>query len=194
MIRSTFLPFEADAILKIPLSRSLPDDKLIWMGNNRGEFTVKSAYHLAHSLVKSREEAECSNGDPFKPFWKILWRLKLPAKVKIFVWQACVNGLPTRDKVCSLGISSNFECPICGKDSENVHHALLHCDFANRVWGCWSDVPHMILRYNWSFQDSALHFLAHKPSHDLELFFTVAWAIWFNRNKVIHDDMCSSPS
>ena len=39
-----------------------------------------------------------------------------------------------------------------------------------------------------------MHFFAHKPSHDLELFFTVAWAIWFNRNKVIHDDMCSSPS
>ena len=29
MIRSAFLPFKADAILKIPLSRSLPDDKLI---------------------------------------------------------------------------------------------------------------------------------------------------------------------
>ena len=148
MIRSTFLPFEADAILKIPLSRSLSDDKLIWMGNNRGEFTVKSAYHLAHSLVESREEAECSNGDPFKSLWKILWRLKLLAKVKIFVWRACVNGLPTRDKVCSRGISSNSECPICGRDSKNVHHALLHCDFANRVWGCWSDMPHMILRYN----------------------------------------------
>ena len=151
MIRSTFLPFEADAILKIPLSRRLPDDKLIWMGNNQGEFTIKSAYHLAHSLVESREVAECSNGDPFKPLWKILWRLKLPAKVKIFVWWACVNGLPTRGKVCSRGISSNPECPICGGDSENVHHALLHCDFANRVWDCWSDMPHMILRYNWSF-------------------------------------------
>ena len=73
MIRSAFLPFEADAILKIPLSHSLPDDKLIWMGNNRGEFTVKSAYHLAHCLVESKEEAESSNGDPFKPLWKNLW-------------------------------------------------------------------------------------------------------------------------
>ena len=151
MIRSTFLPFEADAILKIPLSRSLPDDKLIWMGNNRGEFTVKSAYHLAHCLVESKAEAESSNGDPFKPLWKNLWRLKLPAKVKIFVWRACVNGLLTRDKVCSHGISSNPECPICGKVLENVHHALLHCDFSNRVWGCWFGVPHMILRNNWSF-------------------------------------------
>ena len=39
-----------------------------------------------------------------------------------------------------------------------------------------------------------MHFLTNKPSHDLELFLTVAWAIWFNRNRVIHNDMCSSPS
>ena len=194
MIRSAFLPFEADAILKIPLSRSLPDDKLIWMGNNRGEFTVKSAYHIAHCLVESKEEVESSNGDPFKPLWKNLWRLKLPAKVKIFAWRACVNGLPTMEKVCSRGISTSSDCPICGKELENVHHALLLCDFANLVWDCWFDVPQMILRNNWTFHDLAMHVLIHKPSHDLELFLTVAWAIWFNRNKVIHEDKCSSPS
>ena len=39
-----------------------------------------------------------------------------------------------------------------------------------------------------------MYILVHKPSHDLELFLTAAWAIWFNRNKVIHEDKCSSPS
>ena len=56
MIRAAFLPFEADAILKIPISHNLPDDKLIWMGNNWGEFTVKNAYHVAHGLVEAKEE------------------------------------------------------------------------------------------------------------------------------------------
>ena len=79
---------------------------------------------------------ESSNGDPFKPLWKNLWCPKLPAKVKIFAWRACVNGLPIMEKVCSRGISTSFECPICGKELENVHHALLLCDFANLVWDC----------------------------------------------------------
>ena len=35
--------------------------------------------------------------------------------------------------------------------------------------------------------------LAHKPSQDLELFFTVVWAIWYNRNRTIHEGKCSSP-
>ncbi len=65
LIRAAFLTFEADAILKIPLSHSLPDDKLIWMGNNRGEFTVKNAYHFAHCLVGAKEEMESSGGGPF---------------------------------------------------------------------------------------------------------------------------------
>ena len=98
------------------------------------------------------------------------------------------------EKVCSRGISTSSECPICGKELENVHHALLLYDFANLVWDCWSDVPQMILRNNWTFHDSTMHILVHKPSHDLELFLTVAWAIWFNRNKVNHEEKCSSPS
>nr|POF20470.1 hypothetical protein CFP56_63887 [Quercus suber] len=35
LVRSIFLPFEAESILKIPISYSLPKDQLIWMGNNR---------------------------------------------------------------------------------------------------------------------------------------------------------------
>ena len=34
MIRATFLPFEADSILKIPLRHNLPKDKIIWIGNS----------------------------------------------------------------------------------------------------------------------------------------------------------------
>lgn len=43
VVRALFLPFEADTILKIPLSHNMPEDKLIWIGNKRGVFIVKSA-------------------------------------------------------------------------------------------------------------------------------------------------------
>ena len=42
-----FLPHEAELIKSIPLSVQLPEDKLIWAGNNNGKFSVKSAYRLA---------------------------------------------------------------------------------------------------------------------------------------------------
>ena len=47
LIRAVFLPFEADTILNMPLSYNLPEDKLIWTSNRRGDFTVKSAYYIA---------------------------------------------------------------------------------------------------------------------------------------------------
>jgi len=63
-VRALFFPFEADMILKIPLSYNLPEDKLIWVGNKKGEFTVKSAYFVTNKLLDTRDEGECSSGDP----------------------------------------------------------------------------------------------------------------------------------
>lgn len=63
-VRALFLPFEADMILKIPLSHNLPEDKLIWIGSKRGEFTIKSAYFVATKLLDTKDEGECSTGDP----------------------------------------------------------------------------------------------------------------------------------
>ena len=38
LIRAIFLPFEAETILSILLSYSLPDDSIVWIGNKRGVF------------------------------------------------------------------------------------------------------------------------------------------------------------
>ena len=38
----------------------------------QGEFTVKSAYHIAHKLIDSMEEGESSLGDPRTPLWQSL--------------------------------------------------------------------------------------------------------------------------
>ena len=66
-VRSIFLLFEASTIFKIPLNYNLPEDSLIWIGNKRGVFTVRSAYHIASSLVDSNEEGDCSYPNSRKP-------------------------------------------------------------------------------------------------------------------------------
>ena len=42
--------------------------------------------------------------------------------------------------------------------------------------------------------DVALEFIVKGSPHDLELFFVVAWSIWWNRNQAIHEDSGSTPS
>lgn len=192
LIRATFLPFEADTILKIPLSHDLPEDKIIWLGNSRGVFTVKSAYHIAHNLMGSKMGEECSNGDPCKPIWRKLWHLNLPAKIKIFAWRACVNGLPTMEAIYNRGISQTKICPVCGNEAESLDHALLDCIFSSTVWSHWSENPLSIHGIKKSFLDSIIYILSHATLQDLELFFATAWAIWFNRNRLVHEG-CGLP-
>ena len=141
LVRAMFLPFEVDSILRIPLSYSMPEDKLIWLGNKRGEFTVKSAYHIAFNLLEPKKGGKCSSRDPYKSLWKRLWRLNLPAKVKVFAWRACINGLPTMDAICIRGISNDRGYPICKKVPECINHAFLSCDFSILVWNQWTENP-----------------------------------------------------
>ena len=173
MTRATFLPFEADSILKIPLSHNLPEDKIIWIGNSYGDFTVKSAYHIAYNLLESKEKEECLNRDPCKPVWRKLWHLNLPAKIKIFAWRACVSGLPTMEAINCRGISQNKDCPVCGSEVESVDHTLLNCVFSSSVWCLWPKIPLHTHGINKSL-DSTIFILYHVSLQDLELFFAIA--------------------
>ena len=127
VICAIFLPNEANTILKIRLSYNLPEDCLIWIGNKRGEFTIKSAYHIASGIVDSIEEGESTSRT--LP-WKRIWQQKVPPKLKIFAWRTCVNGLPTMQNLNHRGIHCSSFCPLCDKAIETTTHALLHCDHA----------------------------------------------------------------
>lgn len=64
------------------------DDKLIWAPNRSGKFSVKSTYHLASNV---------STGDfSLDVIWKVLWKMKIPERLKFLVWKIAVNGLPVR--------------------------------------------------------------------------------------------------
>ena len=51
-VRSSLLPYEAELVLGIPISYSLPDDSVIWAWTSNGKFTVKSAYGVAQRCLK----------------------------------------------------------------------------------------------------------------------------------------------
>ena len=133
LIKKTFLPFEVDTILSIPLSYSFPDDKLIWLGNKRGVFTVRSAYYMALLLVETCNEGESSVGDPRTLLWKKVWHLNLPEKIRIFAWQACMNTLPTMQHLKVRGVNINGSCPLCGQGPENTMHTLFNYDCSKLV-------------------------------------------------------------
>ena len=194
VVRSLFLPFEARTILNIPLCHSLPEDQIIWVGNRRGEFSVKSAYYIAYDLLNTLDEGECSTSDSRNPLWQKLWHLSIPPKVRIFAWRMCLNALPTFVNLQSKGVDICDICLACGKELETISHAFVKCEVAKRVWRCWLDCPFVVLNVNMNIVDIAMEILEYGSSSELEFFFGAAWAIWYNRNKIVYESSSQIPN
>jgi hypothetical protein len=54
--------------------------------------------------------------------------------VKLFLWQACNNILPTKEKLFKRKIIDDPLCPVCCREVETVGHALWSCSAARDVW------------------------------------------------------------
>lgn len=73
-------------------------------------------------------------GLPFQLLNFLLWSLSIPAKVKIFLWRAVHNFLPTRSRLASENIIRSSQCQRCSNFSEDVTHALVSCRSAWKTW------------------------------------------------------------
>ncbi|KAK3221517.1 hypothetical protein Dsin_008542 [Dipteronia sinensis] len=62
-------------------------------------------------------------------WWKFLWRVELPHKVKVFIWKACHNLIPTMVNLTKRGVPLKPIFPLCKKKKETTLHV---------VWGCKS--------------------------------------------------------
>lgn len=100
LIRRTFIPHEAEAILSIPISPMNPSDSQVWAKSPNGIFTVKSAYRVAAKhladLKGGEESPGFSDNSKMTAIGKVIWNLQRPNKIKHFMWRACTNVLPTK--------------------------------------------------------------------------------------------------
>ena len=73
-------------------------------------------------------------GSIHNPVWKILWKLKIPSKVKNFVWRALHGILPLKAILANRHVPVSGECPICHQAAEDVLHLLFKCPTAQEIW------------------------------------------------------------
>lgn len=60
-------------------------------------------------------------------------KLKVPNKVKHFIWRACSYALPTKDALWKRSCASTPKCSCCSLEGEFVEHLLLVCNWAQAV-------------------------------------------------------------
>lgn len=107
--------------------------------------------------------------------WKRIWHLKIPQKIKVFIWKFCRNVVPVRRRLGSRGIRIPITCPMCLVDLEHMAHLFIDCVFAQ---GCWD---HVSVSYDWSVVEYAHDWLLDKinyaPMEELIKICVVLWGV-----------------
>ena len=84
-------------------------------------------------MVNSVSNGEASDNHQHSLFWKTLWHLNVPNKIKSFTWRACKNILHTKDNLCRRKVIDVPTCEACGSGVESIGHVFWECEKAQEV-------------------------------------------------------------
>jgi hypothetical protein len=193
VLNEVFTKTGVDAICAINLPNVATHDSMVWKHTPSGHLSVRSAYHLAFSLKTNQDLIGSSSKEANRRVWKKLWQLRIPNKVKIHLWRACMDALPSRQCLSRRHLISDPLCPVCQSDSETVTHALWACPHARNVWAL---IPGRIQKLQVATVEFFLltqNLTQSLNRQELELWAVTCWSIWNARNKFVHDAVMSHP-
>jgi hypothetical protein len=184
LIHNVFTAEEANEIYGMVVCPRSKVDRLVWAGTKDGEFSVRSAYHMIKEQC-SREEGSCSNVQQMRRLWKDIWSIKGSRVVKTFMWQACNDIFPTKEKLFKKNITLDPLCPICNLEVETLGHTLWTFNAAKDVWIECSSKIHKCTSEEEDFMRLVERLMAWLDEDQMHLVATVARQIWLRRNSVV---------
>lgn len=152
-----------------------------WIGTSEGTFSTASAYRII------------SNQEPDGRAWKWLWKVKIPQKLKCFLWLILHDRLLTNQLRFRRNMTTTVECPRCGLYYEDSSHLLRECPCAKAIWieikdfkwweeGCKQPLAEWVasnLKKTIVFLDTKWY----------RFFTTTLWQIWKTRNLMVFENV-----
>lgn len=198
-LRSCVSNEETEAILKIPISITGSEDKIIWKHNKSGKFTVKSGYHQAYD-AKARRKVQRPSSSRCIPrkVWTKLWSTPTIPKVRHFIWRIVRNWLASKENLFRKQCSPTPMCPICEKEVETIEHILFRCSWAVAVWfgsglSYWVQEQWTETTDKWVEEVLCGRLGKEAGPEVVGLLFQTCWAIWKTRNDSIFNAVLPSP-
>jgi len=126
------------------------------------------------------------NGGPSKAdpkWWKKVWSLNIPPRIRIFAWRLSHGAIPTKENFAKRILSFNMGCAVCSHYLESEVHILLQCPLALQVWGrSTMDNNHWAQNFP-SMRDCLEQAAAEMDLDQLGEFVAICWEIWNARNR-----------
>jgi hypothetical protein len=98
---------------------NISEDKFLW-GCTKMVFFVKSMYLALISDSRVRPNST-------------IWRLKIPLKIKIFLWYFKWGVILTIDNLSRRNWRGGEQCVFCSQP-ESIQHLFFDCHFAQFIW------------------------------------------------------------
>jgi hypothetical protein len=158
-------------LMEVQLSEE--PDKFVWRLTENGKFSVKSFY------------VDLMN-DHTVFLKKYIWRLKVPLKIRIFMWFLNKKVLLTKDNLAKRNWTGSMKCAFCSSD-ESIEHLFIKCPFAKLIW--------RVVHFTFSISPPAniknlfgnwLNGLDKKTKARIRVgVCALLWAIWNCRNDIV---------
>jgi hypothetical protein len=91
-------------------------DRFVWRLYQNGLFSIKSMYR---ALLIAK----------VFPYNTLIWKLKLPLKIKVFMWYLYKGVVLTKDNLVRRQWQGDKKCCFCSS-GESIQHLLFDCHFA----------------------------------------------------------------
>ncbi|XP_062116553.1 uncharacterized protein LOC133830553 [Humulus lupulus] len=174
VVNDLFNRRDAKCILSIPINPNRSIDSWYWSLEASGLFTVRSCYKSLQLLKNGEATIE------EKAFWRGIWKVKVPPKVKDLIWRSASGCLPTNASLHLKHVGADSICPLCKSERETVLHALVSCRI---VWPCWDKLglrlraPGLVSFVSWLRAS-----LDASTDEDRSKIFMLCWSVWRRRN------------
>jgi hypothetical protein len=99
-------------------------DKVWWQKSSGKGFQVKSFYKALLPSIGTSVP------------WKIIWKTKVPPRVRFFVWTAAMDRILTVQNLRRRHVMVIDWCYMCKASGESTDHLLLHCPIVYDLWCC----------------------------------------------------------
>ena len=149
---------------------------------------MKSGYRFLYegSNMQSPSSHSSSQG---VGWWRKLWNLEVPNKIKNFVWYCSREALPTKANLCRRKIVPEGACNKCKLHAEDCSHALFFCSDVQVVWTLDPQWQWLLAMWGKTAKEIFKHALEEKK--DVALLAFMSWALWNKRNQIrTHQNAC----